>query len=97
MASTYDESVYWARTWDGGMNWTPSDLYRSLTVDGPSTNFTITETKKKSSTYNGSFGMSVSALEAKVGFQFGEEEVIEWTDSVTIPANQRMTFNLYTK
>lgn len=71
------------------------DLYKRFTVDGPDT-FEINRTIKKKSTYSGSFGASVSTIEASVGFSFGVSESVTFKSTTPIPSHQRAVINLYT-
>jgi len=90
-------SGYKITTVDDGFGWynSSTDLYKMFTIDGPDS-FKISESTKKSSTYDGSFGAGISAIEAKVGFSIGVEHTVSWSSTTTIKSGQTCQFKLYT-
>lgn len=90
--------VYWAKTADRGINYTPGDLYKSFTIDGPSSpGFKISETQKTYSSFTNTAGADLKVIEAAVGFTSGREFQSSWEDTTPIAKTERVTFNLYTK
>lgn len=92
--ATSDE-VYWANKQDYGSGWYYSDNpYKTFIIDGPDT-FVYSEKKTDTTNWNGTFGMSVSALKAEIGFSSGETREVQFTSNTPVKANQRLTAKLF--
>lgn len=88
-------SGYWAKTQDYGSGWyDSSQVYNEFIIDGPDT-FVYSESVKRTSTWNGSFGMNVSALSGQIGFSSGVERTVTFTSNTPVKANQQLDAKLF--
>ncbi|MCM3294189.1 hypothetical protein M3661_29260 [Paenibacillus sp. MER 180] len=88
--------VYFLTSQDKGRgHYSSSDMYKEFYVYGPD-NFTISESTKKHTYFDGEIKLDVSVLEAKVGIKIGTERDVRWSSTTEIKKGEKIRFQLYT-